>query len=862
MRTETSAFPASPLTVWVGPMRYVFAPGRDVLVGHGQGVDIPLEHPGSGAPPPPPPRPDVVLRFTGTHWVAIDSSPRGMYINGSRVSRVDIHSGQAITIGDPQRGPRLVFQIGPPAGPPGRPPGPPQRSAYPPAPPPSPRFRQSPPPPQFRQPPPQPPQSPPPAPATRRPNQPNRPNDPNLQAPTARATQRMRIAPPQPPAAERPRQPAPSGPAAPPPIPPFPHAQPPAPPPTPPPAQPGQPPVAQDEQSKGQGLIERMITRKLRTPRPSFRTQEADSTYRLPLERGARTSGVAAYRLGLTVDGHEVLTDISFTGGLGTLTAVVGPSAARNSALLELLAGTRELSSGRTTVDGHDVHAEPEAMRTRIGIVQRDERLHPRLTVQQALGYAAELRLPPETSPEHRDRVVDQVLEELELTPQRATRISKLSPELRRCVSMAVELITRPTVLVVDEPDAGLDPAQQSHVMAILRRQANIGCAVVVAMSSQTSPSNLNMCDQVLVLTARGTTAFVGTPLQVESSMGTTDWAKVLEQVGGDPDGAHRAFRARQQALAPPTPPEVAAPWPLPAELATKRQIRLVARRQLRLLFADHIHLLFLAVLPLLLAALTLLIPGDSGLERPNPSSPNPHEAIEILAALNIAAVIVGTALTIRTLVEERRVFRREQAIGLSTPAYLAAKIIVFGLAAVILTAIVFGIVIFVKGGPVHGAVLLGVLGGATVELYVSVALTALVSAIVGLGLSAMGNRPREVLPLLVPVILASLLFNGSLVQLVSKWGFQQISWFVPAHWGFAASASTVDVRRVDALAANAEAWTHYSGWWVFDMVMLAAFGAIAAGFALYRLRPPLREIQRETLHREQQELVTRGGKG
>ncbi len=262
------------------------------------------------------------------------------------------------------------------------------------------------------------------------------------------------------------------------------------------------------------------------------------------------------------------------------------------------------------------------------------------------------------------------------------------------------------------------------------------------------------------------------------------------------------------------------------------------------------------------MAALTLLIPGDSGLERPNPSSPNPHEAIEILAALNIAAVIVGTALTIRTLVEERRVFRREQAIGLSTPAYLAAKIIVFGLAAVILTAIVFAIVIVVKGGPVHGAVLLGLLGGATVELYVSVAVTALVSAIVGLALSAMGNRPREVLPLLVPVILASLLFNGSLVQLVSKWGFQQISWFVPAHWGFAASASTVDLRRVDALAANAEMWTHYSGWWVFDMVMLAAFGAIAAGFVLYRLRPPLREIQRETLHREQHELVTREGKG
>src|SRR6202007_1339387 len=113
-----------------------------------------------------------------------------------------------------------------------------------------------------------------------------------------------------------------------------------------------------------------------------------------------------------------------------------------------------------------------------IGIVPRDECVHPRLAVEQALGYAAELRLPPETAPEHRDRVVNQVLEELELTPHRATRISKLSPEVRRCASMAVELITSPTLRVVDEPSAGLDAPQQNHVMAILRRQADIGCVV------------------------------------------------------------------------------------------------------------------------------------------------------------------------------------------------------------------------------------------------------------------------------------------------------------------------------------------------------------------------------------------------
>ena len=168
---------ASPLTVWVGSMRYVFAPGRDVIVGYGHGCDIALEHLGNAGPSPPAPRVDVVLRFAGSQWVAIDRSPNGIFVNGSRVPTANIRDGQAITIGDPQRGPRLVFQIGPPAGPPGRPPGPPQRPAYP-----------------SPQQPPAPLRPPPPVAA-----QPNRPNPPgNRQVPSQQTTGPMRIPPPQP----------------------------------------------------------------------------------------------------------------------------------------------------------------------------------------------------------------------------------------------------------------------------------------------------------------------------------------------------------------------------------------------------------------------------------------------------------------------------------------------------------------------------------------------------------------------------------------------------------------------------------------------------------------------------------------
>lgn len=773
MRPDT---PASTLTVSVGSMRYVFAPGRDVIVGQGRGCDVPLARPGHADPRPPAPRSDVVLRFAEGHWVAIDTSPYGMFVNGSRVATVDIRDGQAITIGDPQRGPRLAFQVGAPHRP------------------------ASPPPPQSR---PQPPG------AARH----DRPK-PGAPTPTQRPTQRMPVV------LQAPPRPTQSGA----------HAQP-APPPGPPPDATGA------ERPKNRGPIRRMTdaTRKLRAPRPSFRPEEADPTYRLPLRPGARTTGMAAHRVRLTVDGREVIGDVSFTARPGTLTAVIGPSAPRNSALLDMLAGTRLPDSGVVTVDGHDVHADPAAMRTRIGIVARDDRLHRKLTVRQSVRYAAELRLPPDTTPAQRHRVVDQVLEELELAPHGATPVGKLAPPLRRCVSLATELVSRPTLLVVDGVGTALDAAQESHVMAILRRQADLGCAVVVAMASQTSLARVTMCDQAVALTGAGAPAYVGTPLQAEPVLGTADWSRILAQVGADPDGAHRSYRERQQATASPARPEIAAPWPPPAELTLSRQTGVVMRRQVRQLLAGRAHLAFLVLLPLVFAALTLLIPGDSGLGWADPSGPNRHEAVEILAALNFAAVVIGTTLTIRTLVTERLVFRREQAVGLSAAAYLAGKLVVFAVAAAVLTAVLTTIVLIGKGGPVRGAVLLG---SADLELYVSVAVTAVVSAIVGLALSARARSPREVVPLAVPVVLASLLFAGGLIPLVGTWGYDQISWFVPAQWGFAASASTVDLRRVDALAANIEMWTHYVGWWVFDMNMLVLFGALWAGLAWFWLLP------------------------
>ena len=75
-------------------------------------------------------------------------------------------------------------------------------------------------------------------------------------------------------------------------------------------------------------------------------------------------------------------------------------------------------------------------------------------------------------------------------------------------------------------------------------------------------------------------------------------------------------------------------------------------------------------------------------------------------------------------------------------------------------------------------------LGSATVELYVTLAATAIVSAILGLALSSLARSTEQILPMLVVVIMISIVFSGGLIPVTGRAGLDQLSWLLPARWG------------------------------------------------------------------------------
>src|SRR6185437_3674006 len=268
----------------------------------------------------------------------------------------------------------------------------------------------------------------------------------------------------------------------------------------------------------------------------------------------------------------------------GTLTAVIGPSGAGKSSLARLIAGYTQPTDGAVTFEGHNIHADYASLRSRIGMVPQDDVLHHQLTVNQALGYAAELRLPPDTTTEERRQVVAQVLEELDLTQQAASRVDKLSGGQRKRASVAMELLTGPSLLILDEPTSGLDPALDRQVMTMLRQLADAGRVVLVVTHSLTY---LDVCDEVLLLAPGGKTAFCGPPSQIGPAMGTTNWADIFSTIASDPDAAK--LRYLERATPPPALPESDKPVDLgkPVHTSLLRQFSTIARRQVRLIVSD-----------------------------------------------------------------------------------------------------------------------------------------------------------------------------------------------------------------------------------------------------------------------------------
>ncbi|QJS99606.1 ATP-binding cassette domain-containing protein [Streptomyces asoensis] len=531
--------------------------------------------------------------------------------------------------------------------------------------------------------------------------------------------------------------------------------------------------------------------------------------------------------------GRKVLLDhVSFPVGEKCLLAVVGPSGAGKSTLLGALTGQRPADHGTVVYDGRDLYRDYAELRQRIGLVPQDDILHAQLTVRSALGYAAELRFPQDTAKAERRERVQEVIRELGLEQRAGQPVHTLSGGQRKRVSVALELLTKPSLLFLDEPTSGLDPGMDRSVMHMLRGLADDGRTVIVVTHSVLS---LGVCDRLLVLAPGGRVAYYGPPEDALAFFGFEQWPEAFEaferdqdrdwegEYSGSPFRRQYVVNDSEQPRLPRSGPVIMLPPPRPRSRSA--QLGTLVRRYTAALAADRTFLAIMIALPFVMGAMARALSGGE-LDR--------EHAMNVLLILCVGGVLTGAANAVRELVKERVIYQRERAVGLSRSAYLMSKVVVLGtvtvVQAVVLTLVaLLGVDLNAPGGE-------GVLMPPLVEITVAVALLAFTAMMLGLLISALVHKEEVTMPLLVLLAIVQVVFCGALLPLDGVPGLEQLSWLVPARWALGAMAGTIGLARIVPGDITADPlFEHSAGVWLLDVGMLVVLSAVC-GFLVSRL--------------------------
>lgn len=230
---------------------------------------------------------------------------------------------------------------------------------------------------------------------------------------------------------------------------------------------------------------------------------------------------------------RPALTDVSFTVPQGEFVILSGPNGSGKSTLFRILCGLTLPSSGTITVDGLDLRTQMAAIRPLLGVVFQSPAIDKQLTVIENLRMQADLYTLPRRELTAR---CDEVLAWTDLKERLSQRVETLSGGLARQVELAKVLLTRPKLLLLDEPTTGLDPSSRRNFLMALRKiQKEQG--ITTLMTSHIF-SDAETVDRVAIL-RQGQLLACDTPAALKCTLG----CEVVVIVPRNPEEFARTLR-------------------------------------------------------------------------------------------------------------------------------------------------------------------------------------------------------------------------------------------------------------------------------------------------------------------------------
>ncbi len=539
----------------------------------------------------------------------------------------------------------------------------------------------------------------------------------------------------------------------------------------------------------------------------------------------------------------NLLKNLSFVFQPREFVVVVGQSGGGKSTLVDAVAGYRPATHGQVLVNGIDVYKNFDAIRNEIGFVPQRDIIHMGLTVWQALDYAAQLRMPPDTSREERHKRIAEVLDDLDLTHRKDVQISGLSGGQQKRVSIGVELLTSPGLFFLDEPTSGLDPGTETALMQLMRRLADRGRTIVLITHAT---KNVMLADKVVFLARGGHLAWFGPPDEAldyfdqyrserdrraktiefdqiyaildDQSKGTAEeWAKRYQAHQAYQKYIHRPLAALghniQAAGKAPAQvqPRKAAPVKRPRnrQISALRQFFILSARNIRILTRDRPALILMIAVSPIISLLDVILSLVLGRDLFNYQDGNIANVVTSLFMPIMYAVMVGALSQMREFVKESDIYKRERLVNLKVLPYVISKVWVAALLA-LFQALIYTVVHYLAFK----------MPGGTEEFllsYVTIYLATVAGMMLGLASSALAPNANAVPMIVIMFLVPQFTLGGAMIPVpdfisgptAARWTFESLMAISGAGSDVAADACWAlpkDLRKamdLDDKAAN-----------------------------------------------------------
>lgn len=234
---------------------------------------------------------------------------------------------------------------------------------------------------------------------------------------------------------------------------------------------------------------------------------------------------VTVRRLSVARGGKQVLRHLSFEVEAGMIVGLLGPSGSGKTTLMRTIVGLQKFTD--STVDVLGMPAGSSPLRDRVGYMAQSPSVYEDLTVHQNVTYFARILGYP------RDEV-ERVVQLVDLVPQRKQLVETLSGGQRTRVSLAIALLGRPALLILDEPTVGLDPVLRESLWQLFKELSDDGVTLIISSHVMEEASR---CDRLLLI-RNGRLIADDTVKHVLATTGTVDvgaaFLKLVEEGSHD----------------------------------------------------------------------------------------------------------------------------------------------------------------------------------------------------------------------------------------------------------------------------------------------------------------------------------------